>query len=305
MADEKEIETTGHQWDDEEGYPLKEYNNPLPKWWLYSYYATIVYAVIYWILYPAWPIPGGEYTKGVLGWSQHKQLEEEMAASQAAKKPFNDKISALTTSEITQDSQLLQYAVSAGKAIFGDNCAPCHGGGGVGAKAGGFPALVDDDWLYGGTLEQISETIHMGRAGQMPPHLDSAEGSFTAAQVNDLTQYTLSLSGRSTDAGAAGRGDALYRGDAGCNNCHGDEGKGSLLGSAGGEKLDTSIGAPNLTDAIWLYGGDEATVKTSIAKGRKGNMPAWEKDSEGNNRKLSELDIKLLSIYVHTLGGGK
>ncbi|MBF0443952.1 MAG: cytochrome-c oxidase, cbb3-type subunit III [Magnetococcales bacterium] len=305
MADEKEVETTGHQWDDEEGYPLKEYNNPLPKWWLYSYYATIVYAVVYWVLYPAWPIPGGEFTKGVLGWSQYKQLDEEMAAGVAARKPFNDKLAALTTAEITKDSQLLQYAVSAGKAIFGDNCAPCHGSGGVGSRAGGFPTLVDDDWLYGGTVEQISETIHGGRAGQMPAHLDSANGSFTAAQVDDLAQYTLSLSGSSTDSAAVGRGDALYHGDAGCNYCHGDSGKGALLGSAGGEKLDASIGAPNLTDGIWLYGGDAKTVRTSIANGRNGKMPAWATDTEGTNRKLDELEIKQLSIYVHTLGGGK
>jgi cytochrome c oxidase cbb3-type subunit III len=305
MADKNEIETTGHKWDDEEGYPLQEYNNPLPKWWLYTYYATIIYAIVYWILYPAWPTPSGDFTKGVLGWSQYSQLQEEMDAGKAAKKPFDDKIAALSSTEIINDPQLLQYAVSGGKAIFGDNCAPCHGSGGVGAKAGGFPALVDDDWLYGGTLAAISETISGGRAGQMPAHLESADGSFTVSQVEDLTQYTLSLSGRLVDTGAAGRGAALFHGDAGCNGCHGDAGDGAVKGSVDGEKLDASIGAPNLSDAIWLYGGEPDMVRKSIALGRSGKMPAWEVDSEGSNRKLDALEIKQAAIYVHTLGGGK
>lgn len=304
MADEKQVETTGHQWDAEDGNPLKEYNNPLPKWWLYSYYATIVYAVIYWILYPAWPIPGG-YTKGILGWSQHNQLQEEMDASKKAKMVFDKQIMSVSSEEIIKDPQLLQYAISGGKAVFGDNCAPCHGGGGVGAKAGGFPALVDDDWLYGGTLTAINETISGGRNGQMPAHLDAAGGSFTASQVADLTQYTLSLSGAGSDGAAAARGSELYRGDAGCNFCHGDTGKGSVLGSANGEKIDSSIGAPNLTDAIWLYGKDPATVNASIAKGRSGKMPAWAEGSDGLNRKLDAVSIKQATIYVHTLGGGK
>ena len=302
--EEKQVETTGHQWDTEEGYPLQEYNNPLPKWWLYSYYATVVYAIIYWVLYPAWPIPGG-YTKGVLGWSMHSQLQEEMDAAKKDKEVFDTKIAGLSSEEIIQDSQLLQYAVSGGKSIFGDNCAPCHGSGGIGSKAGGFPALVDDDWLYGGTLASINETINGGRAGMMPAHLEAAGGSFSATQVDDLTQYTLHLTGRATDAVAAGRGNELFHGDAACNSCHGDEGNGSLLDSAAGEKLDASIGAPNLTDAIWLYGSDPATIKGTIANGRSGQMPAWEVDSEGTNRKLSELEVKQVSIYVHTLGGGQ
>ncbi|MBF0455584.1 MAG: cytochrome-c oxidase, cbb3-type subunit III [Magnetococcales bacterium] len=304
MAEEKQVETTGHQWDTEEGYPLQEYNNPLPKWWLYSYYATVIYAVIYWVLYPAWPIPGG-FTKGILGWSQYNQLADETASAMKAKEVFNTKLAALSSEEIIKDSQLLQYAVSGGKAIFGDNCAPCHGSGGVGSKAGGFPALVDDDWLYGGSLAAIEETIKGGRAGQMPAHLEASGGSFSSTQVNDLTQYTLSLTGRSTDSAAAARGDELFHGDAGCNFCHGDAGNGSVKGSSGGEKLDASIGAPDLSDAIWLYGSDTATIQATIANGRSGKMPAWEVDSEGTNRKLDELAIKQVAIYVHSLGGGQ
>ncbi|MBF0447053.1 MAG: cytochrome-c oxidase, cbb3-type subunit III [Magnetococcales bacterium] len=304
MMAEQEVETTGHQWDTEEGYPLKEFNNPLPKWWLYSYYATVVYAVVYWVLYPAWPIPGG-YTKGVLGWSQHTQLQQEMDASKAAKQVFDDKLASLSNDEIVNDVQLLQYAMSGGKAVFGDNCAPCHGSGGVGSRVGGFPTLVDDDWIYGGTLEAINETIRYGRGGQMPAHLESAGGGFTESQVDDLTQYTLSLSGSSTDMAAAKRGDTLFHDEAGCNNCHGDAGKGSLKGQVAGEGLDPSIGAPNLTDAIWLYGSSQDTVRKTIAKGRTGKMPAWSADSDGTNRKLDDLSIKQVAIYVHSLGGGQ
>ena len=304
MAEEKEVETTGHQWDTEEGFPLQEYNNPLPKWWLYSYYATVVYAIVYWVLYPAWPIPGG-YTKGILGWSMHQELRIEMEAAKEAKKGFDAKIAATSSEDIIKDPQLLQYAVSGGKAIFGDNCAPCHGSGGIGSKAGGFPTLVDDDWLYGGTLENISATISEGRAGQMPAHLDTDGGSFSSSQVDDLTQYALSLSGASSNAEAVTRGDALFHGEASCNSCHGDAGNGSVKGSMDGEKLDSAIGAPNLTDSIWLYGSDPAMVKSTIAQGRTGQMPAWEMDSDGKNRKLDSLAIKQVSIYVHTLGGGQ
>ena len=304
MAEDKEIETTGHQWDDEEGYPLKEYNNPLPKWWLYSYYATVVYAIIYWVLFPAWPIPGG-FTKGILGWSSHNQLKEELAEGNKARKVYEDKLSSLSIQDIAEDSQLLQFAMSGGKTIFGDNCAPCHGNSGVGAKVGGFPALVDDDWLYGGTLDAITTSIKYGRKGLMPAHLEADGGSFSSSQVADLTQYTLSLTGRSSDSAAVGRGDKLYHGDASCNACHGDKGLGSLMGKMDGEAIDASVGAPNLSDAIWLYGSDPATVQTTIAKGRSGEMPAWSEDSDRAGRKLNALAIKQVAIYVHSLGGGK
>ncbi|MBF0358182.1 MAG: cytochrome-c oxidase, cbb3-type subunit III [Magnetococcales bacterium] len=304
MADNKEIETTGHKWDDEEGYPLTEYNNPLPKWWLYSYYATIIFAVVYWVLYPAWPTPNG-FTKGILGWTQYGQLKEEMEEGQKARKVFEEKLSSLTSQEISQDSQLLQFAISGGKTIFGDNCAPCHGNSGIGSKVGGFPTLVDDDWLFGGTLENITTTIKYGRKGQMPAHLEANGGSFSQAQVSDLTQYALSLSGRASDNAAVTRGDELYHGEASCNSCHGDHGKGSLIGKADGEPIDNSIGAPNLSDAIWLYGSDPATVEASIAKGRTGEMPSWAEDSDRAGRKLNDLAIKQVSIYVHSLGGGQ
>lgn len=303
MADNHEVETTGHQWDEDEGYPLQEYNNPLPTWWLYTFYATIIWAVIYWVLYPAWPIGDG-FTKGVLGWSMHSEFKQEMDAAQMQKKPFDERMAKLSLKEIAQDNQLLQYAISGGKAIFGDNCAPCHGSGGIGSKAGGFPTLADDDWLYGGTLDTIFETISQGRNGQMPAHLASAGGSFSQEQVNDLTAYVISLSGKTADATAAQRGDALFHGDAGCFGCHGDQGNGSLKGTIGGDPAPASMGAPNLTDAIWLYGSDPQVIQESIAKGRSGVMPAWDQQKDVG-KKLDPLALKQVTIYVHSLGGGQ
>ncbi|MEO5378604.1 MAG: cytochrome-c oxidase, cbb3-type subunit III [Magnetococcus sp. DMHC-6] len=301
---EKKMGTTGHQWDEEEGYPLQELNNPLPTWWLYTFYATILWAVIYWVLYPAWPIPGG-YTKGILGWSMYAEFQSDMALGKQVKKPFDERLTALALSEIGKDNELFQYALSGGRAIFGDHCAACHGSGGIGSKAGGFPALVDDDWLYGGTLEEIAQTIENGRGGIMPAYLDSEGGILTKAQVEDLTQFVLSLSGKSSDAMAVARGVELFHGAGGCKNCHGDNGKGSLLDTVDGQPLGSSFGAPNLADAIWLYGSDPEMVKSTIAKGRYGQMPAWGQDSDEPGRKLDPLAIKQVTIYVHSLGGGK
>ncbi|MBF0158440.1 MAG: cytochrome-c oxidase, cbb3-type subunit III [Magnetococcales bacterium] len=292
--------TTGHQWDNDEGYPLQEYNNPLPTWWLYTFYATIVYAVIYWVLYPAWPTING-FTKGVLGSSMYQELAAEEAAAKAARQGLEQQLATLSLEEAARDNRMLQFALSSGKAVFGDNCAPCHGTGGVGSQAKGFPVLVDDDWLYGGTLAAIQESIAKGRSGQMPAHLQAAGGSLSDDQINDLTQFTLSLSQRATDQVAAQRGQKLFGGEAGCNNCHGDQGKGSLRDTVAGQPIDHAVGAPNLTDKIWLHGGDVETIKASIAKGRNGQMPAW----GGSAGRLSPLDIKAVTIYVHALGGGQ
>lgn len=304
MSDKSKVETTGHQWDDDEGYPLKEYNNPLPKWWLYTFYATILWAFVYWFFYPTWPMVD-DYTRGLLGWSMHKQLEEEMAEAQVQQKPFNDRLEQMSLADITRDPQLQQYAISGGKAIFGDNCAPCHGSGGIGSLAGGFPVLVDDDWLIFGTIEGIQETIQKGHTAMMSAHQTEFGGAFTASQVDDLVAYVLSLSGREGDKEAQARGGVLFKGDAGCVGCHGDNGKGSAKDTSGGSPMEKTIGAPNLTDGIWLYGGDAAAVRLSIAKGRSGRMPAWSMGSEGLNRKLSPLAVKQVAVYVHSLGGGE
>ncbi|MBF0310591.1 MAG: cytochrome-c oxidase, cbb3-type subunit III [Magnetococcales bacterium] len=299
MADNKQVETTGHQWDDEEGFPLKEYNNPLPRWWLYSFYATIIWSVIYWILYPAWPL-AQDYTKGLLGWSMHGQLQAELDQAEKLREPFLKQLAATPLDQVSKDPKLLQFARAGGKSIFGDNCAPCHRGGGEGGP--GFPALVDDDWLYGGKLETLVETITNGRQGQMPAHLDTAGGALKGNQVDDLTQFVLSLSNKATDKDAAKRGEELFKGEAGCQTCHGEHGKGSLKDTVAGAAIDHGIGAPNLTDGIWLYGGDAKTIRESIAKGRSGQMPAW---GESAVRKLDPVSIRQVALYVHTLGGGQ
>ncbi|MBF0177078.1 MAG: cytochrome-c oxidase, cbb3-type subunit III [Magnetococcales bacterium] len=304
MAGDKKVETTGHQWDDEEGHPLQEYNNPLPTWWLYAFYACIVYAVIYWILFPAWPTMGSEeFTKGVLGWSNVKQLTQEMARAQEAKKPFDARLAALPLEEIAKNNDLFQYALAGGKSVFANNCVPCHGSGGTGAK--GYPNLVDDDWLYDGTLADIQLSINNGRSGQMPAHLNTAGGAFGAEQVNALVEYVLKISGQAHDAALAKQGDALFHGDGACFSCHGDHGKGSLLDTVANQKLDKSVGAPNLTDAIWLYGGDRQTVHTTVASGRSGQMPAWGDGYTGLGKKLDPLDVKKVALFVHSLGGGR
>nr|CRH06233.1 cytochrome-c oxidase fixP chain [Candidatus Magnetococcus massalia] len=304
MAEDKnQVSTTGHQWDDEDGYPLQEFNNPLPTWWLYTFYATILLSIVWWVLYPAWPMQESA-TKGTLGWTMHTQFREELAEAKAQRKVWDDQVSAMSVEDVAKDHGLADYASSAGKAIFGDYCAPCHGRAGSN-NAEGFPVLNDDDWIYGGTLAQITETIDNGRAGAMPAHLESAGGSFSDAQVNDLTEYVLKLSGQNNDGASATRGAALFNGDAGCSACHGENGKGSLGNTYDGEEIDAGVGAPNLTDMIWLYGGSRDKIYETIAKGRNGKMPAWGEGFEDLGRQLTPLDIKKLAIYVHSLGGGQ
>lgn len=300
---EHDVETTGHQWDDEEGFPLQEYNNPLPTWWLYSFYATILWAVVYWVLFPAWPTLNG-FSKGVLGWSQYSQLSEEMALAKEAKKSFDDRLMRASFEEIAEDPPLLAYAISGGKAVFSVNCVACHGAGGIGG-APGFPRLVDDDWNFGGTLAQIEESIQNGRAGYMPPHLQEAGGAFSPAQISDLTEYVLQLATRDHDAPMAARGKELFHGDAGCFACHGEHGQGSVNDTMAGMEIDDGIGAVNLTDAIWLYGPTRDAIHRSIARGRTGRMPAWGTGFDGFGKKLDPLAIKQVVLYVHTLGGGQ
>lgn len=296
------VQTTGHAWDGD----LQEYNNPLPRWWVWAFYLTIAFAVVYWILYPAWPLGKG-YTTGVskvtyvnskgetvtTHWNTRADLMVEMNAVAQKQKPFYDKIAALPLAEIPKDPELNSFVLSAGKQLFADNCAACHQSGGQGV-VGLFPNLTDDDWLYGGTLEKIHETITNGRRGYMP-----AFGSvLSAEQIDALAHYELSLSGEAVDAKKAEAGKALFHSmDAACFYCHGDDGKGRQ-----------EVGAPNLTDKIWLWANVPAAptpekkleaVKAVITNGlNKGVMPAW-KD------RLKPEQIKLLAVYVHELGGGK
>jgi cytochrome c oxidase cbb3-type subunit 3 len=292
MADHKEIdsvtgvETTGHVWDGD----LKELNKPLPKWWLYVLYACIVWAIGYWILYPAWPgFSGSGYTPGYLNYSQRNEVSKDVAAAKASQASSMQAIANTPAEAIEKNSDLIEFVLRGGAAQFAGNCAPCHGKGAQGAK--GYPNLNDDDWLWGGSTEAIEKTIKYGiRSGSKDGH-ESAMPRFgidqilTPAQIGDAAEFVLSLSKRETDPAAAERGKALFAEQ--CVACHGADAKGLQ-----------EFGAPNLTDTNWLYGGGKTDIAETIRTGRGGVMPSWE-------GKLDPETIKMLAIYVHTLGGGK
>jgi cytochrome c oxidase cbb3-type subunit 3 len=275
--------TTGHEWDG-----IKELDTPLPKWWLYVFYATIVWSVGYYVLYPAWPSLSS-HTAGLLGYWSRNEIREELAAQAAQRAPFIERIRNEPLDRIEPQPDLLNFAIGGGRATFLENCAPCHGSGGAGVK--GFPSLADDDWLWGGGREAILQTITHGirnasaesRQSQMPRF--GADGILKKSEINDVAEYVLSLSGPRTDRPAVERGRPIYAEN--CAACHGEKGEGSQ-----------ELGAPNLADKIWLYGGSKADVVESVANARAGSMPAWA-------GRLDDATIKMLTIYVHSLGGGK
>ena len=276
-------ETTGHEWDG-----IKELNTPMPKWWLYTYYACIVFAVGYWVVYPSWP-GFSDYLKGTSGYSSRAALDEDLAAQKQSRSPWTDKLAAMPVGEIGADQQLLDYAMAGGKIIFAENCAPCHGSSGSGAP--GYPVLADDDWIWGGTREDIHTTVSYGIRSGHDEARDSAMPNFLGdevldkAQIADVSNYVLGLSGGTSDTQAALRGATIF--EAECAACHGEDGKGIA-----------DMGGPNLTDGIWLYGKDSAAIASQIGKPKHGVMPAW-------SGRLSGVDIKLVSLYVHSLGGGQ
>jgi cytochrome c oxidase cbb3-type subunit 3 len=278
------VETTGHEWDG-----VKELNKPLPRWWLLTFYATIIWSIGYWIVYPAWPTLSG-YTQGVFGYSQRASLSEEMRLAASAHARFRDKLASTPLDRIKADPELLRFAMAGGAASFQTNCAPCHGRGAQGGLAG-YPNLNDDDWLWGGTIEDIHKTISFGirsdhadaRASQMPRY--GLDKLLDDKQIADVAEFVLSLTSRSTDKVAAARGQTVFAEQ--CATCHGPDGKG---------KPDQ--GAPNLADEIWLYGDSKSAVLESVRTGRGGMMPGWA-------GRLDPVTIKALAVYVHSLGGGK
>ena len=277
------VETTGHEWDG-----IKELNKPLPKWWLWVLYASIIWSVAYWIAMPSWPLIS-DYTRGVLGYSQRTVVANSLENARAAQSGFLDKIAATDLAGIKADPDLLQFALAGGSAAFGDNCAPCHGRGAQGAI--GYPNLNDDAWLWGGTLDDIHQTLNVGIRSGHPDTRDNAMPAFgrdellEPAQISDVTDYVLSLSGLDADKEAAERGKEIFVEQ--CAACHGEDGKGN-----------TELGSPNLTDGIWLYGGTRADIADVIRNSRSGVMPAWD-------GRLSPETIKQLAVFVHSLGGGQ
>ena len=290
MAEQNDIDhvsgktTTGHQWDG-----IKELNTPLPRWWLLTFYATIIWAIGYWIAYPAWPLVSS-YTTGVLGWSSRGAVAVELANLEKIRGEKMAALGSASLADIEKDPALLALARARGKTVFGDNCAPCHGSGAAGAK--GYPNLNDDDWLWGGTLDQIMQTIQYGVRSGHPKTHESAmlafgkEGVLKPEQIVTVANYVRSLSGLPTAPGYDAAAGAKIFAD-NCAACHGDKGQGNQ-----------ELGAPNLTDKIWLYGSDEATIIETITNGRSGVMPAWVD-------RLDPSTIKVLAVYVHSLGGGK
>ena len=282
------VETTGHTWDG-----IRELNNPLPKWWVYTFYACILWSFAYWVVMPTWPYLTGDgwtYTKGVIGYEQRNVVTNELAAVAEGRSGAMERIATMPLDEIANDPALMEVALGAGKAAFGDNCAPCHGSGAQGSK--GFPNLNDDDWIWGGTLDDIHTTLQHGirwdaddetRLNTMMAY--GRDGILNRSEISDVAEYVLLLSGQPHDGEAAVRGTAVFEGQ--CVACHGDAGTGNR-----------ELGAPNLTDAIWLYGGDRAAIVETVSNGRSGVMPAW-------GTRLDEGTIRSLTLFVHSLGGGE
>ena len=281
---DKEVGNTGHEWDG-----IKELNNPLPRWWLWCFYLTIIWGVGYTIAYPAWPMIN-EATAGVLGYSTRAEVAEEIAAVEEANGPINATLVAAELTEVRDDPELMQYATSSGAAVFRTWCAQCHGSGGAGVQASGYPNLLDDDWLWGGTIEDIHLTIAHGirneedldsRYSEMPAFGEILEEQ----EILSVVQYVQSLSGTPEDATLAAAGEEVYLDN--CSSCHGEEGLGDIY-----------QGAPNLADAIWLYGGDTETLIETVTYSRFGVMPPWQ-------GRLSEAEVRAVALYVHSRGGGQ
>jgi cytochrome c oxidase cbb3-type subunit 3 len=276
---------TGHEWDG-----IQELNTPLPRWWLMIFYATIVWSFGYWVVYPAWPTISG-YTSGAFGYSTRADVQTELAALEKIRGEKTARLGTASLAEIEKDPNLLALARARGKVAFGDNCAACHGTGAAGAK--GYPNLNDDDWLWGGTLDDVMQTISFGirsghakaRDGNMMP-FGGANAILKKEEIKTVANYVRTLSGLPAASGTdLAAGKKIFAEN--CAVCHGDDGKG---------KAD--LGSANLTDRIWLYGSDEATIIETITNGRGGVMPAW-------SGRLDPITLKALTVYVHSLGGGK
>ncbi|MFN4237478.1 MAG: cytochrome-c oxidase, cbb3-type subunit III [Vogesella sp.] len=258
----EEVQITGHIWDED----LAEYNNPLPRWWMLMFYLTLIFAAVYLVLYP-----GLGTWKGIRGWTSVGQYKEEKAAAEAKYQPLYDKYLKQDVKTVAADPE----AQAMGKRLFQTYCVQCHGSDARGAK--GFPNLTDSDWLYGGDEKAIHASIAAGRIGQMP----AFGAAFGEEKVKDTANYVMSLSGKKHDADRAARGKETFT--AVCVACHGADGKGNQ-----------AIGAPNLTDSVWLYGGTEKTIIETITNGRNNQMPAW-KDFLGDGK------VHLLTAYVYGL----
>lgn len=275
--------TTGHEWDG-----IKELTTPIPTWWVTVFLGSCFVAILYMWLFPSFATPMGAF-KGQLGWTSRGQLAEEMAAGRAAQADWRHLLNETPLERIEDNPDLRRFAIAGGRAAFNENCAPCHGVG-AGGQIGQFPALVDDDWLWGGTLADIHQTVRFGIRSGHEETRDSMMPTFgemlTPAEIDSIADYVLSLSDPGADATRASMpGAALF--ETNCSACHGVNGEGGR-----------DFGAPRLNDAIWLYGGSKDAIKRQITRPRMGVMPAFA-------NKLDPETLRMLAIYVHSLGGGE
>ncbi|KQU62653.1 cytochrome C oxidase Cbb3 [Aminobacter sp. DSM 101952] len=276
------VETTGHEWDG-----IQELNNPMPRWWLWTFYATIVWALVYSIAYPAWPLISTT-TTGFLGYSSRADVKNELAAAEQAKSAYVEAVKAKSVGEILADQNLRQFATAAGSAAFKVNCIQCHGSGAQGSP--GFPNLNDDEWLWGGNIDQIYQTIAHGvrfdgdedtHVSEMPAFADVLEPQ----QINEVAAYVASLEGRADTPDLVPAGAQVFADN--CAACHGENAKGNK-----------EMGAPDLTDAIALYASGQAAIARQVRQPKHGAMPAW-------GDRLGDVKVKELAIFVHSLGGGE
>ena len=274
--------TTGHDWDG-----ISEYDIPAPRWWLTVWVICIIWAVIYWFFYPAWPIKNGN-SKGLLNWSTKSDLLAKQNIANVEKSKYIEQIDSMSFNEIKNNPQLMEFALNGGKASFKENCAGCHGNGAQGAK--GYPNLNDDDWLWGGKIEDIYTTLLYGirsghekaRVNQMPYF--GKDKILTKKEIEQVAEYVIALSDKENQHNFQ-EGEAIFK--ANCVSCHSNQGSGNR-----------AMGAPRLNDKIWLYGGDKKDVIYTIHNARAGVMPYW-------NSRLDNVTIKQLSLFVHSLGGGE
>ena len=277
--------TTGHDWDG-----IKELNTPLPRWWLYTFYACIVWAIGYWLVYPAWPTLSG-YTHGLSNWHTRAAVSDDLNELKAMRSSMNDKIAAASLAEIERTPELLSFARAQGAAAFAIHCSTCHGAGGQGSK--GYPNLNADRWIWGGTLDAIQTTIMHGARWDSDPETHATlmpafgrDSMLNEPDMSDVVDYVRTLSGNPSEKGAdLAEGRRIF--DQNCAACHGADGKGNA-----------ELGAPNLRTQVWLYGASKAAIMERIQNGGGGVMPAWAS-------RLDPTTIKSLAVYVHTLGGGK
>lgn len=278
------VETTGHEWDG-----IRELNNPLPRWWLLVLYASSIYALIYTLFYPAWPSLSG-YTKGLLGYNSRTEYYDAATEAAVAKEQFTQRIAGLGVAEIAAEPQLLEFSLAGGRAVFNENCAACHGVGGQGRPT--FPVLADDKWLWGGSLAEIEQTIRHGvraadddetRQSVMPNF--GAESILERDAIVDAANFVQSLNGNPVDLESRNRGAVVFTQN--CAACHGEKAEGKR-----------EVGSPALNDNIWQFSGDPKSFVAQITLPRHGVMPAWA-------TRLSDDRIKMVAIYVHSLGGGQ